>query len=625
MKKMLLTGVAMLGIFAAAQAGGKANWQEYAGRYTVYGSVVDAFEVALRGDTLLTIFTPEMGEATLLCLEKDRFEFPQYGGLVIFERNGRQEVAACRISVAAIDVGEIRAQKVGASAAPAQPVVTGYVYEDLDRNGRRDRGERGVAQVCVSNGREVVLTDAAGKYSLPVGDDCIVFVVKPAGYRPAPDEFNLPKTCYVHKPAGSPKVFYGGTPPTGALPASVDFALQKYDEPEAFTALLFGDTQPYSEQEVENLTMGAIAEARGSAAGVSFGITLGDLVGDRLDLHLPYKNAIRQIGVPWYNVMGNHDMNYDATEDRFSDETFEAHFGANTYSFTYGKAHFIVLDNILYPHPLTGKGYWGGLRSDQLAFVRNDLAHVPHDRLIVLAVHIPLADVEGENAFRDADRQALYTLLKDYPDVLILSAHTHIQAQLPHAVGLSQGAVREKPIYEYNVGTACGDWYSGVLNERGIPVATMRDGTPAGYAFLKIDGNQYVLDYKALGKPSDYQISLYHPKVVPFRQATSAAIYANFFMGTPADTVEYRIDDGAWARMRRVEEFDPAYYRYVQDWDYMERLASGRRPSEPVVCPHLWKGRIATMLPVGEHRIEVRAKDRFRRIHTAKGSYRVEN
>jgi hypothetical protein len=88
-------------------------------------------------------------------------------------------------------------------------------------------------------------------------------------------------------------------------------------------------------------------------------------------LPVSYKQAILQTGIPWYNVMGNHDMNYDATEDRLSDESFEAHFGPNNYAFNYGKTHFIVLDDILYPHPLTGKGYWGALRDDQPAFERS--------------------------------------------------------------------------------------------------------------------------------------------------------------------------------------------------------------------------------------------------------------
>ena len=140
-----------------------------------------------------------------------------------------------------------------AISVSAQSSITGYVYEDLNRNGRRDRKEQGIAEVAVSNGTDVALTDASGKYRLPAGDDLIVFVVKPAGYRTALDEFNLPQSYYRHKPAGSPDSFYKGVEPTGTLPASVDFALYRYDEPEAFTALLFGDTQPYNEQELEYL------------------------------------------------------------------------------------------------------------------------------------------------------------------------------------------------------------------------------------------------------------------------------------------------------------------------------------------------------------------------------------
>jgi 3',5'-cyclic AMP phosphodiesterase CpdA len=509
-----------------------------------------------------------------------------------------------------------------AVSVSAQSFVTGTVYEDSNRNGRRDRREKGIAGVAVSNGTDVLLTNALGEYRLPASDDFIVFVIKPAGYQTALNEFNLPRSYYLHKPAGSPKSFYKGVEPTGTLPASVDFALYKYEEPEAFTALLFGDTQPYNEQELEYLEKGIIAEAQ-EIQGVAFGITLGDLVGDRLDLHPLYKQAIKQTGIPWYNVMGNHDMNYDVREDRLSDESFEANFGPNNYAFNYGKAHFIVLDDVLYPHPVTGKGYWGGLREDQFAFIRNDLACVPHDRLIIVSMHIPLIDSEGSEDFCDADRQELYNILKDYPDVLFLSAHTHIQMQ--HRIGKEKGVDREKPIYEYNAGTTCGDWYSGILNDKGLPVSTMRDGTPAGYALLRIDGNRYVLNYKVQGKPDDYQISVYHPKTVPFRRSTSASIYANFFMGCPEDTVECRIDDGAWTKMQRVEEFDPAYCRYVQDWDYLEHLVPGRRPSNPFVCNHLWQIRIPTNFSVGEHRMEVRAKDRFGRIHTAESVYRIES
>ncbi|MDR1886351.1 MAG: metallophosphoesterase, partial [Prevotellaceae bacterium] len=109
-----------------------------------------------------------------------------------------------------------------------QSVVTGYVFEDLNSNGKKDRKEKGIAQVAVSNGREVSVTDASGKYQLPVEGDNIIFVVKPAGYKTPLDEFNNSCSYYIHKPEGSPDSRYKGVQPTGKLPASVDFALNKY-------------------------------------------------------------------------------------------------------------------------------------------------------------------------------------------------------------------------------------------------------------------------------------------------------------------------------------------------------------------------------------------------------------
>src|SRR5690606_3143873 len=123
--------------------------------------------------------------------------------------------------------------------------------------------------------------------------------------------------------------------------------------------------------------------------------------------------------------MGNHDMYYDAKIDEHSDDTYEANFGPNNFSFNYGKVHFIVLDNVLYPDPRDGKGYWGGFREDQLKFVENNLKFVPKDHLIVLAFHIPLVDNNTE-WFKVEDRERLFDLLKDYPNTLSMSAHTHI-------------------------------------------------------------------------------------------------------------------------------------------------------------------------------------------------------
>ena len=497
----------------------------------------------------------------------------------------------------------------------------GIVYEDRNRNGRRDFSEKGIAGIRVSNGIDVTVTDARGRYTLPITDDDILFVIKPAGYGILLDEFNKPKFYYIHKPKGSPTFKYEGVSPTGKLPRSVDFGLIKMDEPTDFSFFAFGDTQTYTEEELDFLRRGVVREAS-QIRGPRFGITLGDLVGDHLELHPGYKSVMAGMGMPWYHVMGNHDMNYDAKSDKLSDETFEKNFGPNNYSFDYGKAHFIILDDIYYPHPITGKGYWAGFREDQLKFVENDLKHVDPSNLVVISMHIPLSTPEADGTFRPEDRQKLLSLLDSHPNVLFLSAHTHIQYQ--RFYGKEKGLNREKPIHEFNVGTACGDWYSGITDKDGLPISTMRDGTPKGYAIIHVKDNTYTATYRSYGEDPTYQIRLYLPRVVPAtKRIGSFAAYANFFMGTDGDKVECRIDGGEWKPMRQVAHPDPTYSRQVQDWDYYTEARRMRRPSNPIPSPHIWRMGIPANQTPGEHRVEVRATDIYGNTYTQTGTYQV--
>lgn len=502
----------------------------------------------------------------------------------------------------------------------AQNKVTGYVYNDLNQNNKKEQKETGINNVAVTNGEQVVLTDKNGKYELPLGKDNIISIIKPTGYKIATDGNNLPQFFYNHKPKGSPELKFQGVLPTGKLPKFVDFGLVETLEDNSFTALVFGDPQAYTLEEIEYFRKGIIDEVKG-INNIPFGISLGDLVGNDLNLFKPYINAVKKVGIPWYNVIGNHDLNFDAKMDKMSDETYEAHFGPANYAFNYGKVHFIVLDNILYPDPRDSKGYWGGFREDQLNFIANDLKYVPKDHLIVLAFHIPLSEPDGD-AFRDKDRERLFSLLKDYPNTLSLSAHTHIQKQ--SLFTKTEGWLRQKPHHEYNVGTTSGDWYSGKLDASGVPISTMRDGTPKGYAFLHFNGNKYNIEYKVAGKPKDYQIEVFAPKVVAKGKRTKAGIYANFFMGNEGDSVLYRIDEGEWSPMIYVLDYDPAYAALVHEWDTSTELMAGKRSSNPVISNHLWRGSIPTKLDVGIHHIEIKATDMFGNEHITTSSYRLE-
>lgn len=502
----------------------------------------------------------------------------------------------------------------------AQEMAKGTVYEDGNKNGKRDRREKGIADVSVTNGNQVVRTNASGDYELLVSDDAIIAVIKPADYSVPVDENNLPVYYYNYKPKGSPESKFPGLKPSGKLPKTIDFGLIPAENKEKFTALIFGDPQPYNLEEIGYFARGVVSEVEG-IENIPFGLSLGDLVGNDLDLFDPYVQAVKKVGIPWYNVMGNHDMNFDAKRDSLSDETYEAHFGPANYAFNYGKVHFIILDDILYPDPRDQKGYYGGFREQQLNFVENDLNLVPKDKLIVLAYHIPLNE-QGGDYFRGADKERLFGILQDFPNTLSLSAHTHIQKQ--DYFGKAEGFQRETPHHEYNVGTTSGDWYSGKLNEQGIPISVMRDGTPKGYAFIHFDGNQYKTEYKVAGKPKGYQMKIFVPKVVAQGRNTKAGIYADFFMGQPGDTVRYRVDSGDWKLMNYIEEEDPSYVELVYEWDTTEELMPGRRSSNPIVSTHLWRGNIPAKLEVGVHKIEIEATDQFGQIYLGTASYRLE-
>jgi hypothetical protein len=80
---------------------------------------------------------------------------------------------------------------------------------------------------------------------------------------------------------------------TGKLPKSVDFGLIPQEENQEFTALIFGDQQPYTQEEVDFFAKGIASEVEG-IKNVPFGLSLGDLVGNDLARFNPYIKAIKK-------------------------------------------------------------------------------------------------------------------------------------------------------------------------------------------------------------------------------------------------------------------------------------------------------------------------------------------
>lgn len=70
--------------------------------------------------------------------------------------------------------------KPGFAAEAAQ--ARGTVFEDRDGSGKPGASNPGIEGVMVSNGQDVVKTDAQGRWSLNVADGESIFVIKPTGW-----------------------------------------------------------------------------------------------------------------------------------------------------------------------------------------------------------------------------------------------------------------------------------------------------------------------------------------------------------------------------------------------------------------------------------------------------------
>ena len=105
----------------------------------------------------------------------------------------------------------------GAARAEAA-TVSGLVFEHKDGTGKPGPGNPGLAGVLVSNGKDIAVTDADGRYTLPLPEEAVIFVIKPAGFMPPVDPAtNLPRFYRLHQPGGSPaslNLTFAGVPPT---------------------------------------------------------------------------------------------------------------------------------------------------------------------------------------------------------------------------------------------------------------------------------------------------------------------------------------------------------------------------------------------------------------------------
>ncbi|TWI84470.1 calcineurin-like phosphoesterase C-terminal domain-containing protein [Chitinophaga japonensis] len=423
----------------------------------------------------------------------------------------------------------------GAGALATAPAAH-LLGADRPLNGSYVKGKvtaagKGLAGVVVSDGYTVTATDPAGNYRIALHSDAgFVFISIPAGY-------------HIPQEKGIARFYQPLLREQATQTANFDLQRNTLDD-HKHALVIWADTQMVKDEDAVTLlnvsAPDTAAEVRSLGNIPVHGITVGDLVHDRFDLFDDYAKAVEATGIPFFQVIGNHDMNYAARTDEGSQQQFRKLFGPNYFSFNRGRVHYVMLDDVFFIG--RGHSYIGYLTETQLAWLEKDLQYVPAGSTVIVSLHIPTntGQKEREGMKEEpaggvvSNRQHLYELLRPYK-VHIMSGHTHWNESW-----------EKDHIMEHNHGTVCGAWWR--------PQQVAADGTPNGYAIYEIDGDTVQWYYKSTGKPRELQMRLYKPGSVAARPG---AVIANVWNWDPQWKVEWWEDGQAKGVMEQIRCQDP--------------------------------------------------------------------
>lgn len=415
---------------------------------------------------------------------------------------------------------------------------------------------RGLSRVAVSDGLAVVATDAEGRFELVTGRaGGALRLTVPAGYV-LPTNPNGTARCYRPIVADA----------RGEMTAAFDLApLPGGDDRHAFLTL--ADIQTQDQPDLARFRSETIPAVRDTVRSLGdqplFAVADGDIMWDHLDLYRDYEELVAAVGVPFVQVVGNHDLDLAETTDQRSTATFERHFGPRYYSFRRGQVHYVVLDDVFY----FGGGYLGYLDDEQLTWLAADLALVERGSPVVVFTHIPLTSAAALRAGTKPEpwsyltnREALYRLLAPFR-ATVVTGHLH-----EHDVATEGGIV------ERNLGAVCGGWWTGAI---------CADGTPNGYAVCEVLGSELRWRHQATGRPPEWQIRAFRAGADP---GAPDEIVANVWGYEPGCRVVWYEDGERRGAMAR---------RVGRDPEAVATLAGPDRPArrgwvEPLATGHLF-------------------------------------
>jgi hypothetical protein len=445
-------------------------------------------------------------------------------------------------------------------------------------NGRvKDAQEKGISGVVVTDGTNCSTTDSNGNYSLQSTNEAkFVYITIPSGYE-------IPTDHHIAR-------FYQKIIPVKGI-FSADFILAKMvqDDKKHFT-IVWADPQINNQEQAELMHKLVVSDTRQHAKellkkGPVTGIAAGDISWDAPAIIPEYKKAVEHTGIPFFQVLGNHDMDINTRSDEASDKTFKEYFGPSWYSFNRGEAHYVVLDNVFYY--ADGYNYIGYITEKQFKWLEQDLAAVKPGSLVFVSMHISAYTEEKRRYGRKADhpgsitsnRKFLYELLKPY-QAHLLTGHTHYNEN--HI---------EDGVYEHIHASVCSAWWTA-------PVCD--DGTPGGYGVYEVDGTKLKWYYKSLNQTRKFQMKIYGPDTYKDKPS---AIVANVWNWDKEWKVEWFEDGKSRGAMQQFTGFDADAVKYMQGPDKPDKYPL----VEPRITDHLF---FATP-SVNSKKLKIVATDRF--------------
>ena len=369
-----------------------------------------------------------------------------------------------------------------------------------------------VANVVVSDGTEVTVTDDKGIYELKSAKKWgYVFISVPSGYEVAAE--------------GVFPQFYQTLKGAADVVEQKDFKLTKVDGQDRYKLFLLSDihlaNRTNDAAQFTQFTTDLNAYMAQHSGQKMYALTLGDMTWDlywyKNNYALPqYRETInRQVkNLQIYHTMGNHDNDFMTTSDYDAAVKYVDCIGPTFYSFNIGQVHYVVMDNIdcsAYDGT-DSRNYVKKLSNEQLKWLAKDLAYVDKSTPLIVAMHAQIYKPTSTGFAFDhdsANTEALLAALDGY-EVHFVTGHTH----KVYNITPDDDVVKGRDIHEHNSGAICASWWwSGNLTP-GVHVSI--DGAPGGYAIWDIDGTDFAWLYKSTGWPEEYQFRSYDLNNVSF-------------------------------------------------------------------------------------------------------------